>query len=183
MEFDAVSAGVSPGGLVNSSEIKVLICYILKYVKEPVPVKRLCEELFYEGIANNFEVSDCIESLIKNGNIICVDEAEQTYTTTESGNNIADTLKSTVPLTVRDKACRSTLKMIAEIRNAKETDISINRSGDNTFITCTALDNGNKLMSVQLLVADETQAVSIKKQFLKNPSKIYSKIIELFTEE
>lgn len=181
MQFDAVSAGVSHGGLVNSTEIKVLICYILKSVKEPVPASKLCEVLFYDGIANNFEVSDCLESLIKNGNIICTDEKEQTYTTTDSGNNVAETLRTTVPLSVREKACRSTVKMMTDIRNAKETDISIVRQGENTFITCSALDNGNPVMSVQLLVADETQAISIKNKFLENPSEIYSKIIDLFT--
>lgn len=181
MEFDAVSAGVAPGGLVNSTEIKVLICYILKSVKEPVPANKLCEVLFYEGIANNFEVSDCLEALIKNGNIECVDEKEQTYTTTKNGNNVAETLKNTLPITVREKACKSTLKMMAEIKNAKETDISIVRNGDNTFITCSALDNGSPIMSVQLLVSDESQALSIKSKFLENPSEIYSKIIDLFT--
>ncbi len=183
MEFDAVSAGVAPGGLVNSTEIKVLICYILKSIKEPVPVSKLCEILFFDGIANNFEVSDCLESLIKNGNIVCVDEKEQTYTTTESGNNVADTLKNTVPLSIREKACKSTIKMIAQIKNAKETDISIMRNGDNTFITCSALDNGNPIMSVQLLVSDEAQALSIKSKFLENPAEIYSKIIDLFTSK
>ena len=47
MKYDAVSAGVSPGGLINTTEIKVLICYILKSVGEPVPANRLCEELFF----------------------------------------------------------------------------------------------------------------------------------------
>ncbi len=181
MKFDAVSAGVAPGGLVNSTEIKVLICYVLKSMKEPVPVSKLCEIMFYDGIANNFEVSDCIEALIKNGNIVCVDEKEQTYTITESGRNVAETLKNTVPLSIREKACKSTLKMIAEIKNAKETDISIVRQGENTFITCSALDNDTPIMSVQLLVSDESQAMSIKSKFLENPSEIYSKIIDLFT--
>lgn len=182
MEIDALRAGVAPGGLVNTTEIKVLICYILKCVGEPVPARKLCDLLLFEGIANNFEVSDCIENLQKNGHIVCADESEQTYTTTQSGNNIASTLKSTVPLSIREKACKSTLKMVAEIRNAKETDISITRNGENTFITCSALDKGNPIMSVQLLVSDESQAVSIKNKFLSCPSEIYSKIIDLFTE-
>lgn len=181
MEFDALSAGVAPGGLVNTTEIKVLICYILKSVNEPVPANKLCETLLFDGIANNFEVSDCLEALIQSGNIVCVDNEEQTYTTTDSGNNIADTLKNTVPFSIREKACKATIKMISEIRNAKETDISIVRNGDNTFITCSALDNGNPIMSVQLLVSDEAQALSIKNRFLENPSEIYSKIIDLFT--
>ncbi len=182
MEFNAVSAGVAPGGLVSSSEIKVLICYILKSVKEPVPATKLCELLNFEGIANVFEVSDNIENLVHNNHIICVDKGNDTYTTTDSGNSIAETLKTSVPISIREKACLATLKMLSRIRNAKETDIAVTREGDNTFITCSALDNNSVIMSVKLLVTDENQAISIKNKFLDDPSNIYSKLIDLFTE-
>lgn len=182
MEFDAVSAGVAPGGLVNSSEIKVLICYILNNVGEPVPATELCEMLYYEGIANVFELSDNIEALSKSGHIKCVNHIEKSYTTTAAGNEIAATLKTTLPYSVREKACFVTLKMLAKIRNTKETDISITRSGDSTFITCSALENNRPVMSVQLLVSDEEQAISIKNKFIENPSVIYSKIVDLLTE-
>ncbi len=182
MEFNAVSAGVAPGGLVSSSEIKVLICYILKSVKEPVPASNLCEILNYEGLANAFEVSDNIENLLNNNHIVCVNKDEDTYTTTDSGNSIAETLKASVPLSVREKACLATLKMLSRIRNTKETDIAITREGENTFITCSALDGNSTVMSVKLLVTDENQAISIKNKFLDDPSAIYSKLIDLFTE-
>lgn len=182
MEFDALMQGVAPGGLVSSSEIKVLICYILKSVNEPVPATKLCELLNYEGIANAFEVSDNIESLLQNKHIIRVDSEEEAYTTTASGNGIAETLKTSVPISVREKACRATFKMLSRIRNTKETDIAITREGENTFITCSALDNNAVIMSVKLMVTDENQAVSIKNKFLDDPSEIYSKIVDLFTE-
>ena len=182
MSFDAVSAGVSLGGLISSSEIKVLICYILKSVKEPVPAAKLCELLNYEGIANAFEVSDNIEDLLQKNHIMCVDENETSYTTTPSGNNIADSLKSSVPTTVREKACKAVLKMLSRIRNTRETDIAVTREGGNTFITCSALENNEIVMSVKLLVTDENQAVAIKNKFLDDPSEIYSKIVDLFTE-
>lgn len=182
MEFDALTQGVAPGGLVSSSEIKVLICYILKSVKEPVPATKLCELLNYEGIANAFEVSDNIESLLQNNHIICVNSADESYTTTDSGNGIAETLKTSVPISIREKACKATFKMLSRIRNTKETDIAITREGENTFITCSALDNNAVIMSVKLLVTDENQAVAIKNKFLDDPSEIYSKIVDLFTE-
>ena len=182
MDFDAVSAGVSLGGLVSSSEIKVLICYILKSVKEPVPATKLCEVLNYEGIANAFEVSDNIEDLLQKKHIVCVSENDISYTTTDSGNNIADSLKTSVPMSVREKACKATFKMLSRIRNTRETDIAITREGENTFITCSALDNDAVIMSVKLLVTDENQAVSIKNKFLEDPSEIYSKIVDMFTE-
>ncbi len=182
MEFNAVTAGVAPGGLVNSSEIRILICYILKTVDEPVPATELCNLLLYEGIANNFEVSDSIANLLKSGHIICVDESKQNYTVTATGEQIAKNLKTSVPITVREKACLATLKMMAQIRNANETDFKIEREGDNTYIVCSALDTNGEIFSVKLLVTDESQATAIKNKFLQNPAEIYGKIIELFTE-
>ncbi len=182
MEFDAVSAGVLPGGLVSSAEVKVLICYILDCVKEPICANKLCELLNYEGIANIFEVSDNIKTLTDSGHIACINDDEQKYIVTSSGSDIAKTLKSTVPMTVRERACKATLSMLAKIRHANETDISITREDDNTYITCSALDNDKVIMSVKLMVTDENQAISIKNKFIDSPSEIYSQIIDLFTK-
>ena len=56
MELDATTAGVERGGLANMAEIRILICYVLDSVKEPVPATRLSELLHYNGLANYFEV-------------------------------------------------------------------------------------------------------------------------------
>lgn len=182
LDFDSASAGVSFGGLVSSSEIKILICYILNTVNEPVPATELCEQLYYEGIANIFEISDNIEALEKSGHIK-KDSENGDYVITQSGKEIADTLKSNVPISVRDKACFATQKILARRRNIKETDIAITREDDKTFITCSAMEGNTSLISVKMLVSDEEQAVAIRNNFLENPSEIYGKIINLFTEK
>ena len=70
MERDAVSAGVSEiGGLFTTAEIRILICYLLSSIKDPVPGRKLADMLHYEAIANCFEVNDSIAFLEKNGQI------------------------------------------------------------------------------------------------------------------
>ena len=78
MENDAIGAGVRNGGLFSTTEIRILICYILNAIKEPVPAMMLSNILHFEGIANGFEVSDAISNLEKNGQIAPVDD-ESTY--------------------------------------------------------------------------------------------------------
>ena len=183
MEKDAVSAGVSEiGGLFSSAEVRILICYILSSIDEPVPGRMLGDVLHYEGIANFFEVNDSIASLCKSGQLTLFNENEDTYVITESGRNVAQTLKSSLPFSVRERAFSATLKMVSRFKNAKETDIKISREGDKTFITCSAIDNNEPFMSVKLLVTDEEQAIFIKEKFLNNPSGIYSEIIDLLTK-
>lgn len=183
MERDAVSAGVSPiGGLFNTTEIRILICYLLSTIGEPVPGNLLANTLHYEGIANCFEVNDSIAFLCKKGHIDLIDEADDTYLITESGRDIAETLKTSLSLTVKDRAYNAAIKMFSRFRNAKETDISISREGNRTFITCAAIDMGEPFMSVKLMVTDEEQAIHIKEKFLTNPSKIYSTLIDMLTK-
>ncbi len=183
MERDAVSAGVSKhGGLFNTAEIKILVCYIISSINEPVPGKMLSDTLHYEGIANVFEVNTAIASLSNSGHLKLVDEKDDTYIATKSGKEIAQTLKTSLPLIVKDRAYNATIKMLAQFKNTKETDIEITKENDKTFITCTAKDNDQPFMSVKLLVADEEQAIFIKKKFLSD-GQIYSKIIELLTKK
>ena len=116
MERDALNAGVAFGGLFSTDEIRILICYILDSVKDAVPAQQLSELLHYEGIANYFEVSTAFASLEENGHIKKTDNDK--YVITTSGSNIAATLKTSVPITVRDKTFALTVKLLSTMKYA-----------------------------------------------------------------
>ena len=167
LEKDAVSAGVNnAGGLFSTAEVRILICYILSALNEAVPGK----------------VNDSIAHLVKNGQLRVVDEKEDTYIITNSGKYVADTLKTTLSLTIKQRAYDAAFKMLARFKNAKETDIKISREDNKTFITCSAMDGETPFMTVKMLACDEDQALHIKERFLSDPSKIYSTIIDLLTK-
>ena len=99
MEKDAVSAGVSEiGGLFSTAEIRILICYVISSIGQPVPGRMLADVLHYEGIANVFEVNDSIASLCESGQIKFFSEKEDTYVITESGNETEHNGDYTCPL-------------------------------------------------------------------------------------
>lgn len=183
MEKDAVSAGVSEiGGLFSTADIRVLICYILSSIDDAVPGNLLANTLHYEGIANCFEVNDSIAALCKSGQIKLIDPKDDTYVITESGRNVAETLKTSLSIVVKERAYTAAIKMVSHFKNTKETDIKISREGNKTFITCSAIDEDTPFMSVKLLVSDEEQALHIKEKFLNDPTKIYSTLIDLLTK-
>jgi len=182
LEKDAVTAGVSKaGGLFSSAEIRILICYILSAIDEPVPGRLLANTLHYEGIANYFEVVDSISTLCERGQLKSYNEAEDTYIVTENGKDIAKTLRTSISMTVTERAYNAAIRMFSRFKNAKETDIKITKENGNTYVTCSTVDNNIPFMSIKLLVADEEQALTIKENFLENPSAIYSTIIKMFT--
>ena len=179
MEKDALSAGVNPaGGLFSTAEVRILICYIISALNEPVPGKLLADTLHYEGIANCFEVNDSIAHLVNSGQLKLIDEKDDTYEITKSGKYVAETLKTTLSLTVKQRAYDAAYKMLARFKHAKETDIKISREGERTFITCTVTDGDEPVMSVKLLECDEDHALHIKEKFLLNPSEIFTELID-----
>ncbi|MBO4693375.1 MAG: DUF4364 family protein [Clostridia bacterium] len=178
MENDAIGAGVRNGGLFSTTEIRILICYILNSIKEPVPAAMLSNILHFEGIANGFEVSDALAHLEKNGQISPVDDEGAYYEITPSGSSVADELDSSLSLTVRKRAYIATLKMLAKIKNAKGTRFRISSENGYSYITCTAIDGKVPLIEIKMLIPDEKSGTFIREKFLENPSEIFSDIIK-----
>ena len=183
MENDALSAGVLNGGVFSTTEIRILICYILNAVKEPVPATMLANILHFEGIANGFEVSDAIVFLSKGGQIAPVDDEEKYYEITESGRTVANELDSSLSLTVRKRAYLATLKMLAKIKNASGTRFKISKENGYSYLTCSAVDGKVTLIEVKMLIPDEKSGTYIREQFLENPSEIFSDIIEKLSKK
>lgn len=182
MNKDASGAGVERGGLFSTAEIKILICYILSTINEPIRVDMIANVLHFEGIANAFEVSDAVVSLSQSGQIESADDSEKTYRITDIGKETANTLKSSLSSVVKERAYLAVMKMFAKIKNAKNNEFEIIHEYGATYLSCSALDGNKPFLTVKLLIADEAQGDFIKDKFLENPSKIYSKIIEMLTQ-
>ena len=146
MERDALNAGVAFGGLVSTDEIRILICYILDSVKDAVPAQQLSELLHYEGIANYFEVSTAFASLEENGHIKKTDNDK--YVITTSGSNIAATLKTSVPITVRDKTFALTVKLLSTMKYAEETRFDITECNNGYNVRCAVVEGETELIKV-----------------------------------
>lgn len=177
MQKDASSAGVKRGGLVNTAEIKILICYILKSVTQPVCATDLAEILHHEGIANYFEVDNAFSELKANGSVLLVDGTTDHYTVSDKGADAAATLKTTLPYTIRQKAYNLTVKMLAAARNYAETKFSIEDREKGCIVSCSAYDRDLELVTVRIAVADEQQARAVKERFVSNPGAVCRKII------
>ena len=179
MEINATNAGVSYGGLTSTDEIRILICYILDSINEPVPGQHLSELLHYEGIANYFEVVTAFSALCDKGHIT---KDGENYSITDSGRNIAATLKTSVSLSVRDKVYALTVKMLSRMKYANDTKIDITPVDNGYNVKCAVVEGKIELVSVSIFVTDKDQANQIKERFIDDPTKIYSGVIQLLTD-
>ena len=102
--YDAFSAGVEPGGLRNRNEIKVLIAFLLKNTERGLSRRQLMEVIQREGLANYFEASQALESLIEGGSVeVDKSDDDELLSLTAAGKTAAN-IEDELPRAVRDKA-------------------------------------------------------------------------------
>ncbi|WP_099204816.1 DUF4364 family protein [Scatolibacter rhodanostii] len=177
--YDAFTAGVDPGGLRTKNDIRILICYILESVNAPLSGDDLAQILQEKSLANYFEIIDAINALIEKENIQADENGD--YLICETGRKIADTLDTTLPLSVRDKALEAAVTTMARTRSEKENKVEIIREEKGFRVICHISGGDVDLMEISIYVPHEKQAKMVKSNFHSNPGKIYELILNALT--
>ena len=105
---EAFTAGVKPGGLTDNTQIRILLCYLVK-TAGPVSRDTLQGALLQEQLVNYFEFSDSLADVEKQ-QLVTLGEDGQ-YTITPKGATVADTLAYDLPRTVRESAIRAVMQI------------------------------------------------------------------------
>ncbi len=169
---DVFSAGVQPGGLYTSQEIKILVCYMLNTVHHPMPRDEVTDILVSGEMANYFATEEAIEELLRLQHVVSDENA--CLAITDTGAQIGEMLATRVPYTLRDRAAKAALALLKRREIEQDNTVTIRRLDDGGYeVTCAVLDQGKTLLSVMLRVADDYQAAQIKENFLADPSFLY----------
>ncbi len=183
MEKNAFKAGVRPGGLLNSTQIKVLVCYILANLEEPFPRQDMQELFHARGYANYFALSEAISELTAGGNVRETDENGD-YTITPSGREAAQELAKTLPRSLREGALLAAKDRLNQLEQSKMgNQVEIRESDGGFTVTCTVQEGGKALMQVSLWLPQLADAEHVRTVFLKDPSRVYSGIVSYLSEE
>lgn len=178
MNHDAFSAGVEPGGLYTSQEIKILICYMLLGVGEPMERQMVTELIAGNGMANFFETAAAVDELARQGHLT---EEEGRISLTETGRQVGDTLAGMIPYTLRERSVKAALQLLTRIRREQENTVELEKLDHGYRVTCTIQDSASPLMSVSLRVADDMQAGLIRENFLDDPTLLYRSLLAILT--
>lgn len=182
MDFNAFSAGIEPGGLRNKDEIRLLICYVLESVDKPMSLNSMIRILQETGLANYFEGVEAWGSLEKNKNIAPTPEDPSLFTVTASGRMIATQLENELPSSVRDKAVGAALMLFHRQRAEKENAVHIKKLENGYNVSCHISGGDMDLFHFDLYVPDSAQARVVKRNFHKNPDRIYNIMIAVLTK-
>ena len=179
MEFDAFTGGVAPGGLRSKSDIRILICYLLKSVDAPLSGEDIIRVLQEKALANYFEVNDALSALVSLGNIRR--EEDGTYVLEPQGRSVAENLDVLLPLSVRDKAIAAAMTMLASAKIERENTVTTTRTDKGYNVSCHISGGDMELMNLTVYVPDLYQARTVKKNFHRDPQRIYNLLLAALT--
>ena len=97
---DAFTAGVRPGGLTNSTEIRLLLCYLVKNAG-PIARQEIENALMEEALVNYFEIGSCLDDITRQQLVTVQDNV---YSITDKGRKVAQELAYDLPRSVRERA-------------------------------------------------------------------------------
>ena len=177
MALNGFSAGVEPGGVYESRDIKLLLCYLLMSVPEPLPRQTVLDIVAGGGMANFFDTGSALDELIALHNV--EESPSGLLTLTPEGRAAAASLANRLPWTLRDRSVKAALALLARTRREKENTFSVEKQPTGCAVTCRIRDGESDLMTLTLHVADEWQADAIGARFTEDPSALYRAVLDL----
>ena len=181
MDSSALTAGVAPGGLRDKNEIKLLICYMLSSIQNGLSKKDIISVIQDNDLANYFEIADAFSDLLQGGHIAPKEGEEGLYTVTPTGRLISKQLDISLPISVREHALSATLNLLAKERCERENSVTIQKNDHGYTVVCHISGGAMDLMSFRLYVPDMLQAKLVKKNFHKDPERVYRCMLALVT--
>lgn len=183
MEFDAFTAGVNPGGLRSTTDIKILICYIISSIKPGISKNDIVMSLQESNLANYFEITDAFSYLESTGSIQPAAENRDIYTITDNGEIIANQLVTALPISIREKALLAAVNLMAKVKRETENTVTIEPTENGYLVNCNISGGDISLMSIGMYLPDKLQSAIVQENFQKSPGIFYECILALLTKD
>lgn len=178
--MDSFEKFITPNmlSLTDSYAVKILICYFLKEIDRPVTPEQLIEIATADGILNYFYYTEAINSMLQAKTILIENiDGIDYYVLSEMGRNGADSFKTIVPKSFRDKILSSGLKLFAKLKIEQDVKCKIKKLEKGYSVQCICNDMDIVLMDLKLFAPDKEQANLIKEKIMQNPTEFYGKVL------
>lgn len=177
------SEGVDPDGLRDISDIKCLVCYLIKSVDEPLTKKLINDSLQDDySLANYFEVNQAMSELLRSGVLVTEKiDGEEFLKLNMDNKSAVSYLDGALPRSVREKAINCAVRLLTRSRRERENEIVVEKLDKGYNVTFTLFDVDTQFMKLTIYVSDMLQVKVIRENFLNDPTKLYSSIISSLT--
>jgi len=180
MENSALTAGVRVGGLTDRTEIKILLCYLLSELKQPITQNQLIECVCGQELVNYFEMQSALQHLLDNK---LIKEDENGYSILPEGKDIARQLESVVSTTVKRYAYTMAVNILQYESLKKQHKIKISPVDGGGFnLHCSIEDDEFTIFSMDIVMPDEKSAEFAGEQFILKGQDIFKCVLGITTD-
>ena len=176
LRFDALTAGVKPGGLRSVTTIQMLVCYLIANINGKVSAENIIQTMDESMLANHFEIANAIDQLKKKA-VIGEHEDGALYLIKPTKEDI-DIIEHDLPYTVRTQSMELCQKIIAKEQFKRENKVTITQEGNHYQVLLHVSDGDTDFLTLRLFAPTIDQAELIKEKFITNPVAVYDKLIE-----
>lgn len=176
---EAFTAGVKLGGLTDSTQIRILLCYLIK-TAGPLTRDTIQGALLQEQLVNYFEFADALSEIEKQG--LVFKNGEGQFLITDKGASVADALAYDLPRSVRESAIRAVMQIQTWRYKATMNRARVEEQDGKFTVWCSIGELGDDIFRMQLTMPDQLTAEMLKNNFIAHGSDIYTKLMDMLAQ-
>lgn len=162
-------------------DIKFLILYIATRVIEPIPIEDMQELTMCDDGFDYFDFAECLAELVQTGHLTLEDGL---YAITDKGIRNGNICESSLAYPVRVRADKNIAVFNQKLKRRNLVRAGVKQRDNGTYtVTLSFSDDIANLMTLELMVTDETQAKELCQRFKRDPQTIYGKLIQMLLYE
>lgn len=178
MSREAFTAGVKPGGLTNTTQIRILLCYLIRTVAQPLSRQELESALLEQQLVNYFELAAGLADL-EQQKLVRLEKGR--YHITPEGRKVADLLLTDLPRSVREQAVQAAVLAQQYARKAAENQALVHRTPDGWQLDCRIQELDREVFSLSLLMPDQATAEAARDAFIHKGADFYKILLAMFS--
>ena len=172
-----------PGFIREEKDVMYLILYALRFFPFPISESDLMDVVLIDDGFGYFEFRAAFLHLQERNYVTQTqDGSEPLYAMTAEGAQAIEILASSLPLSVRDKAERAALRVIAKIRRDASVKASHIKNEDGTFtVQLKICDQQSDQLSVEVLAMTKRQCELLEDNFRRRAESLYHELLLLLS--
>ncbi|PKM63264.1 MAG: hypothetical protein CVU97_01180 [Firmicutes bacterium HGW-Firmicutes-21] len=167
--------------LQDKFEIKVFILFLLNNLEEPLEFTTVNDIVIQDGFVNYFDFAICFAELLEAGQITETAGSKPLYAISDIGRTAIESYESTLYNSVREKALRSALRLLAFNRSGSKINSRITETKGGYTLKCVISDNERILFNTEVFLTEKHYAEKLKANFDERAEIIYKGTLALLS--
>jgi hypothetical protein len=167
--------------LSDNFERKVFILFLLNNLDEPLEFSTINDIVIQDNFVNYFDFAICFSELLESGQITETGGSKPLYSISEAGRTSIESYESTLYTSVREKALRSALRLLAFNRSGSKISSSITECKGGYILKCSITDSQRVLFNTEVFLTEKHYAEKLKANFDEKAEIIYKGSLALLS--